>query len=189
MNSIIANEHNKKKCQKFTPQNVVKDMLDLAGYTHGLLGKTVLEYSFGSGNIIKQIVKRYIEDAWVSVCIEADSDIEYYLSEDVLHVIFDNLILNSIQQNEKINHLHITIQVVLEDGLLKFSYSDDGIGLDKKYQSNPMKILEVHETTRKDGHGLGMWIVNNTVNMSGGKIRDIQGAEGFSVEFSIGGAL
>lgn len=64
MNSIIANEHNKKKCQKFTPINEVNDMLDLAGYSHGLFGKTVLEYSFGSGNIIKQIVKRYIEDAF-----------------------------------------------------------------------------------------------------------------------------
>ena len=46
-----------------------------------------------------------------------------------------------------------------------------------------------YETTRKDGHGLGMWIVNNTVNMSGGKIQGIQGTEGFSAEFSIGGAL
>ena len=65
MNSIIANEHNKKKCQKFTPINEVNDMLDLAGYSHGLFGKTVLEYSFGSGNIIKQIVKQYIEDAFL----------------------------------------------------------------------------------------------------------------------------
>lgn len=63
MNLILNNEHNKKKCQKFTPLKEVNDMLDLAGYTHNLLGKSVLEYSFGSGNIIKQIVKRYIEDA------------------------------------------------------------------------------------------------------------------------------
>ena len=33
MNLIIDNKHNKKKCQKFTPLNEVKDMLDLAGYT------------------------------------------------------------------------------------------------------------------------------------------------------------
>ena len=38
-------------------------MLDLAGYSRDLFGKKVLEYSFGSGNIIKQIVKRYVEDA------------------------------------------------------------------------------------------------------------------------------
>ena len=37
-----------------------------------------------------------------------------------------------------------------------------------------MKILEVHETTRKNGHGLGMWIVNNTITMSGGKIESIK---------------
>ena len=63
MNPIIANERNKKKCQKFTPLNKVEDMLDLAGYSRDLFGKKVLEYSFGSGNIIKQIVKRYVEDA------------------------------------------------------------------------------------------------------------------------------
>ena len=61
--TIIANERNKKKCQKFTPLNKVDDMLDLAGYSRDLFGKKVLEYSFGSGNIIKQIVKRYVEDA------------------------------------------------------------------------------------------------------------------------------
>lgn len=59
----------------------------------------------------------------------------------------------------------------------------------RKYQNNPMKILEVHETTRKNGHGLGMWIVNNTVNMSGGQILDIRGTKGFFAEFSIGGSL
>lgn len=127
--------------------------------------------------------------AWVTINVENSEGIEYFLSEDVLHVVFDNLILNSIQQNEKNNHLNIVIRVVLEDGVLKFSYFDDGIGLDRKYQDNPMKILEVHETTRKNGHGLGMWIVNNTVIMSGGTIAEIRGDKGFSIDFSIGGIL
>ena len=68
-------------------------------------------------------------------------------------------------------------------------YSDNGKGLDKKYGSNPRKILEVHETTRKNGHGLGMWIVNNTVVMSGGEIIQINGDKGFSIEFLIGGKI
>lgn len=127
--------------------------------------------------------------AWISIGISTENDFEYYLSEDVLHVILDNLILNSIQQNEKINLLHISISVVLDEGILKFSYSDDGVGLAKKYQNNPRKILEVHETTRKNGHGLGMWIVNNTATMSGGSIYEISGENGFAIDFSIGGAL
>jgi len=71
---------------------------------------------------------------------------------------------------------------------LMFNYSDNGKGLDKKYLSNPRKILEVHETSRKNGHGLGMWIVNNTVTMSGGTISDIRGNNGFAIDFSMGGA-
>ena len=57
----------------------------------------------------------------------------------------------------------------------------------KKYENNPMKILEVHETTRTNGHGLGMWIVNNTVVMSGGEITEIKGDKGFEISLSIGG--
>mgnify|MGYP003380820556 CR=1 FL=1 len=52
---------------------------------------------------------------------------------------------------KKKSHLYIAICVVLEGEVLRFSYSDDGIGLDRKYQNDPMKILEVHETTRKNG--------------------------------------
>ena len=59
--------------------------------------------------------------------------------------------------------------------------------MDKKYSADPRKILEVHETTRPNGHGLGMWIVNNTVVMSGGEITDINGEDGFIIEFTVGG--
>ena len=142
------------------------------------------------GALLNHLKENWERDyAWITINVEESGKIEYFLSEDVLQVVFDNLILNSIQQNEKKGHLYITICATLDDGVLKFSYSDDGVGLDRKYQNNPMKILEVHETTRKNGHGLGMWIVNNTVNMSGGTISKIRGDKGFSIDFSIGGAL
>ncbi len=63
MSSILDNKKNKDKCQKFTPENIVSEMLDLAGYTHHLSGKKVLENSFGSGNVLVAIVKRYIVDS------------------------------------------------------------------------------------------------------------------------------
>lgn len=63
MESILTIGNNKSKCQHFTPSKIVESMLDLAGYTENLIGITVLENSFGSGNIIKAVVKRYIEDA------------------------------------------------------------------------------------------------------------------------------
>ena len=97
------------------------------------------------------------------------------------------MILNSIQQNENKSHLNISIAINETDGNLHIAYNDDGKGLDKKYIANPRKILEVHETTRKNGHGLGMWIVNNTIVMSGGEITSISSSNGFAIAFIIGG--
>lgn len=59
--SIIADDKLKQKCQVFTPPDIVKQMLDTAGYQDGLFGKKVLENSAGNGEILVQIVKRYIE--------------------------------------------------------------------------------------------------------------------------------
>lgn len=127
--------------------------------------------------------------AWLNIQIMIDEDVVYKISEDILHVVFDNLILNSVQQNETTQKLNVVIVAKEMEGFLKIIYSDSGKGLDEKYKSDPTKILEVHETTRTNGHGLGMWIVNNTCIMSGGKIQTIDGETGFRIEFTIGGKL
>lgn len=127
--------------------------------------------------------------AWISINVNMEDDICFYISEDIIRVILDNLILNSVQQNGKMNHLEINIEVESTTDHLFFRYSDNGKGLDKKYHHNPFKILEVHETTRKNGHGLGMWIVNNTVKMAEGKVLEIGCTEGFSMSFSLGGKM
>ena len=152
--------------------------------------KKQFEPSWQSVNDIIQRIKKNWEDdyAWINISINMSDDICFLISEDYLQVIFDNLILNSIQQNEKLNHLEISISVISTGNMLLFSYADNGKGLDKKYKKTPEKILEVHETTRKKGHGLGMWIVNNTITMSGGEIVKIDGNNGFYIEFTIGGS-
>lgn len=141
-------------------------------------------------DILNHIKQNWERDyAFITLSIVTSDDICYNISEDILQVVFDNLILNSIQQNDKKPHLNISITIDEIDGKLHFIYSDDGKGLDEKYRLNPRRILEVHETTRKNGHGLGMWIVNNTVSMSGGEIITITSFEGFSIEFTIGGRI
>ena len=52
----------KEKCQVFTPENYVSELLDSINYKTNILGKKVLENSCGDGNILKKIVQRYIED-------------------------------------------------------------------------------------------------------------------------------
>ena len=63
MKSILDIENNREKCQKFTPLNIVENMLDMAKYNVDLMGKKILENSFGSGHILKNIVRRYIQDS------------------------------------------------------------------------------------------------------------------------------
>ena len=62
MGSVIENEKTKEKCQIFTPDDIVKSMLDHLGYSDHLYGKTILESSCGNGQFLKEIVIRYIKD-------------------------------------------------------------------------------------------------------------------------------
>ena len=138
-------------------------------------------------NDVVSIWKR--DYAWVNIVVTVEGNIEYVISRDVFQVIFDNLILNSVQQNNKLAHLNISIEICKRNGFLYIKYHDDGIGLQNKYVNDPRRILEVHETSRRDGHGLGMWIINNTCVMSGGEIIDINGNDGFYIAFTLGGKL
>lgn len=138
-------------------------------------------------DIIKEVVSNWKRDYnWIKINLIMDDDIAFNISQDMIKVIFDNLILNSIQQNLSRNEVIISIKVCQSDNLLIFEYSDNGRGLIDKYKKNPSLILEVHESSRKNGHGLGMWIVNNTAIMSGGEIIDINGDNGFYIKFSLG---
>lgn len=52
----------KKKCQIFTPEENVKELLNWVGYNKDLYGKKVIEPSCGQGNILMEVIERYILD-------------------------------------------------------------------------------------------------------------------------------
>lgn len=62
MSSVIDNPIIKDKCQTFTPNDIVGKMLDLSGYAKNIYGKKILENSCGDGQILVQIVTRYIDE-------------------------------------------------------------------------------------------------------------------------------
>ena len=63
MNEDNLNNNLENKCQVFTPKNYVKELLDSVEYKEDILNKRILENSFGDGNILVEIVKRYIKSA------------------------------------------------------------------------------------------------------------------------------
>ena len=127
--------------------------------------------------------------SWISIQLHMEGGIEYRSTKDIFRVIFDNLILNSIQQNDNENKIRIDIYAVRKGSYINIVYKDNGIGLSGKYRKDPLRILEVHETSRENGHGIGMWIVNNTIINTGGRILNINGMNGFEIEFMMGGKI
>lgn len=124
--------------------------------------------------------------SWINMQLHIEESLEYRSSKDIFRVIFDNLILNSIQQNDAENILEIHIYAEKKGKYINMMYMDKGKGLSEKYKFEPLRILEVHETSRKKGHGIGMWIVNNTIVNTGGEIKKIEGLDGFKIEFMLG---
>lgn len=122
----------------------------------------------------------------VSILIDCDENLEYFISYDVIKTIFDNLILNSIQQSPEGKELEIRINCSIQDDVLAFSYNDSGPGLPSKYDADPHRILRPHETSRENGHGLGMWIVDTTIKATGGEINNISTGKCFSFGFILG---
>ena len=53
----------KDLCQVFTPDKNVIELLDWCNYTHDLYNKKIIENSCGNGQILKEVVRRYIEDS------------------------------------------------------------------------------------------------------------------------------
>ena len=88
-------------CQIPTPEIYVNQMLDYIGYSVNLYGKKVLENSCGEGNILLQIVKRYIESGIkenYSLC-----QIKSGLSRDIVAYEIDYRCINKCKK--RLNNL------------------------------------------------------------------------------------
>lgn len=116
-------------CQIPTPIEYAKEMLDYAGYQSNLYGKRVLENSCGEGNILREIVRRYIEDAMASgycktaIAAGLERDIEAYeVDNRKVNICTENL--NGILEEYDINEVRWNIYNTdyLKSGIKRYSY-------------------------------------------------------------------
>ena len=88
-----------KKHQVFTPVNYIYELLDSVNYNKKIFGKKILENSCGDGQILVEIVKRYIKDG-IS-CGKNSIEIANGLSADIYGFEID-----PIQYKKCINNLN-----------------------------------------------------------------------------------
>lgn len=115
------------KCQVFTPQNYVNQLLDSIDYRSNLYGKRILENSCGDGNILVEIVKRYIIDCKSQGL--SDLQIIDGLKRDICGVEIDkthyNKCIERLNEILVINNLdHIDWNILNEDFLKKGIYGN-----------------------------------------------------------------
>ena len=93
----LLSENCKSKCQIFTPEKNVEELLEWCNYKYNLYGKKVLEPTFGKGNILIKIVQKYIEDCLINqMTIE---EIKKGLEKDIYGVEYDKKYYNMCIKN------------------------------------------------------------------------------------------
>ena len=150
MSSILETGNNKIKCQKFTPTALVDTMLDLVNYNTNLMGKTILENSFGSGNILRTIVVRYIESA-ISAGIDKMT-ISKGLSQDVYGIELDKALyqncLSDLNDILEFYNIPPVMWQLYNDNALTLEL---GISFDYVIGNPPyISYKEMDENSRKD---------------------------------------
>lgn len=85
------------RCQIPTPKKYAQIMLDKAGYQENLYGKTILENSCGEGNILFEIVRRYIYDCRIHNL--SDKEIKEGLEQDICAYEIDKQSVKKCKKN------------------------------------------------------------------------------------------
>lgn len=107
----------------------------------------------------------------INFIINIDEQLDFQSDKSLLNTIVQNLIENGIKYSKSENpYLKIDIQEVSKGENLCIKVSDNGIGIDKKYQKKifDMFFRACEEVT---GTGLGMYILDNAVEKLNGKIK------------------
>ncbi len=121
----------------------------------------------------------------ISIHKEYGAD-DYYLKCDAekLQQVFLNLCLNAIQSMTCGGHLTVftrTIEGENDNGVIQVGIKDTGVGIKKEVVR---KIFDLFFTTKQDGTGIGLAIVNKIIEAHNGKIY-VESEEGKGTTFYI----
>jgi signal transduction histidine kinase len=112
-----------------------------------------------------------------------------------LDAIFNNLLSNSLtalKQCKGNYDREVIIDWKAKDDSIQITFTDNGCGLATEYQSEPQRIFEYNESSKRDrkgnkiGTGMGLYIVNLVIeDYNEASIKLIPVKQGFSVEITL----
>lgn len=107
-----------------------------------------------------------LENLGISVAVNVDAPLPtVYADANLLKQLYFNILHNAMEAMDAGGD--ITVRALADDDFVKISFADTGCGIDEEGMS---KLFQPYYTTKTDGHGLGMTIIQAIVRAHGGKI-------------------
>ncbi len=120
--------------------------------------------------LVKNVADLYNdkEEVVIKIVNKTGSQVLIYADREQLLRVFNNLITNSLQAKRPNTKCIIHIIEEREQNFCKISIIDNGKGIPKEQQE---KIFSPSFTTKSSGMGLGLAMVKNIVEITGGRIK------------------
>ncbi|GAA5037488.1 hypothetical protein GCM10011506_33850 [Marivirga lumbricoides] len=116
--------------------------------------------------------------------LEIDQQCEFYSDKRRVMIIFSNIISNAIRYyNPKASNPYLKVEVKNTENEAVICVSDNGIGIDKRYQKRIFEMF-FRATDSSKGSGIGLYIVKETIDKLNGQIK-VKSVEGEGSEFKI----
>ena len=103
-----------------------------------------------------------------------------------IRLVLNNLISNAIKYKNTTNIEHvINIQISSNNKEANFKVADNGVGIEEEHLSNIFKMFyRAQATSNKQGSGIGLFIVKESLEKIGGKIA-VKSTQNIGTEFKV----
>jgi light-regulated signal transduction histidine kinase (bacteriophytochrome) len=111
-----------------------------------------------------------------------------YADPALLHRVYYNLLSNALKFSRSRSRTVIGIGTLQKDGKTVYFVQDNGIGFDMKYVDKIFKVFErLHDSSRYEGTGVGLAIVQRIVARHGGSVwAESEADKGATFYFTLG---
>ena len=129
---------------------------------------------------LKAMLRRIVPENIEISFIPSDTEIYTYMDQGQFEQIFINLFLNSKDAIPKYGKITVAVNSLPNEDVFKISVHDNGAGISKDQLQH---VFEPFWTTKKEGTGLGLYSVKNTIENFGGYIKiQSKSGEGTTIE-------
>lgn len=126
------------------------------------------------------------KDILLDISDNTDSEVLYALTKADLFIILNNFLLNSVYFLEKAKNPErmIKITIMEQKNYYYINLWNNGPELDAKFKGAETRIFELGETSKdpKEGTGIGLWIMRETVERYDGTIALSKQEQGFGLD-------